>query len=92
MQSDSAPSGVLPTVRPQGMPPLITHEEALQLGEIEDHAAIEALVDRAWEARVERFGAERQLRRVRKSAVSPRPDGAPNVGLEVIQVEGEAAA
>jgi len=30
--------------------------EALRLGEIEDHAEIEALVDRAWRARVERFG------------------------------------
>ncbi len=38
------------------MPPLITPEEALRLGEIEDHAEIEALVERAWEARVERFG------------------------------------
>src|SRR3954467_7450648 len=38
------------------MPPLITREEALRLGEIEDHAEIEALVDRAWAARVERFG------------------------------------
>jgi biotin synthase len=37
------------------MPPLITRTEALQLGEIEDHAEIEALVARAWEARVERF-------------------------------------
>ena len=37
------------------MPPLITREEALQLGEIEDHAEIEALIERAWEARVERF-------------------------------------
>src|SRR6202034_1211115 len=37
------------------MPPLITHEEALQLGEIEDHDEIEALIGRAWEARVERF-------------------------------------
>jgi len=35
---------------------LITYEEALQLGEIEDHAEIEALIERAWEARVERFG------------------------------------
>jgi biotin synthase len=34
---------------------LITREEALQLGEIEDHAQIEALIERAWEARVERF-------------------------------------
>jgi biotin synthase len=38
------------------MPPLITREEALRLGDIEDHAEIEALVERAWEARVERFG------------------------------------
>ena len=37
------------------MPSLITREEALRLGEIEDHAQIEALVERAWEARVERF-------------------------------------
>jgi biotin synthase len=35
---------------------MITREEALALGEITDHAEIEALVDRAWEARVERFG------------------------------------
>src|SRR3954449_7375421 len=38
------------------MPPLITREEALALGEIEDHAAIEALVERAFEARRDRFG------------------------------------
>jgi biotin synthase len=37
------------------MPPLITREEALQLGEIEDHGEIEALIMRAWQARVERF-------------------------------------
>jgi biotin synthase len=37
------------------MPPLITREEALQLGELEDQAEIEALVERAWAARVERF-------------------------------------
>ena len=37
------------------MPPLITYDEALALGEIEDHAEIEALVERAWKARVERF-------------------------------------
>src|ERR1017187_6231529 len=37
------------------MPSLITREEALRLGEIEDHGQIEALVQRAWEARVERF-------------------------------------
>jgi biotin synthase len=38
------------------MPPLISREEALRLGELEDHDAILALVDRAWEARQERFG------------------------------------
>jgi biotin synthase len=37
------------------MPPLITREEALRLGELEERAAIEALVERAWRARVERF-------------------------------------
>src|SRR6266498_7722 len=39
-----------------GMAPLITREEALELGELEDHTAIEALVERAWQARQERFG------------------------------------
>src|SRR6201997_2523725 len=38
------------------MAPLITREEAARLGEIDDHAHIEALVERAWEARRERFG------------------------------------
>jgi biotin synthase len=38
------------------MPPLITPAEALRLGELEDPAAIEALVERAWRARRERFG------------------------------------
>jgi len=38
------------------MPPLITSEEALALGQLEDRAEIAALVERAWEARVERFG------------------------------------
>jgi biotin synthase len=38
------------------MPPLITPSEALRLGELEDHAEIGALVERAWRARVERFG------------------------------------
>ena len=37
------------------MPPLISYDEALALGEIEDHAEIEALIERAWRARVERF-------------------------------------
>ena len=37
------------------LPPLITYEEALALGDIEDHAEIEVLIERAWRARVERF-------------------------------------
>src|SRR5216110_2476242 len=38
------------------MPPLISRDEARALGRLTDHADIEALVDRAWRARVERFG------------------------------------
>ena len=38
------------------MPSLITRAEALEFGRIEDHDEIEALIRRAWEARVERFG------------------------------------
>jgi biotin synthase len=38
------------------MPPLITREEALRLGELEEPAEIEALVERAWRVRTERFG------------------------------------
>src|SRR5438477_3944483 len=38
------------------MPPLITPEEALGLGELTALAEIEALVERAWRVRVERFG------------------------------------
>jgi biotin synthase len=38
------------------MPPLITTAEALRLGEIQDHVEIEELVERAWRARVQRFG------------------------------------
>jgi biotin synthase len=43
------------------MPPLITREEALRLGEEEDHAAIGTLVERAWRVRVERFGDSTDL-------------------------------
>ncbi len=43
------------------MPPLITYEEALQLGAIEDHAQIEALIERAWLARLEHFGDSTDL-------------------------------
>ena len=38
------------------MPPLISRDEALRLGEIEDRAQVEALVERAWRVRLERFG------------------------------------
>src|SRR5258705_190548 len=38
------------------MPPLIDQDEALALGEMEGHAEIEALVDRACQARMDRFG------------------------------------
>jgi biotin synthase len=38
------------------VPPLISREEALRLGEIEDRSEIESLVDRAWRVRLERFG------------------------------------
>src|SRR5579875_4080148 len=37
------------------MPPLITRDEALRLGELEDPVEIEALVERAWAARRDRF-------------------------------------
>jgi biotin synthase len=39
----------------RAMPPLITRDEALSLGELEDHREIEALIERAWRVRVERF-------------------------------------
>ena len=38
------------------MLPLITVEQALRLGELEDRAEIEVLVERAWRARTEHFG------------------------------------
>ncbi|HLI31115.1 MAG TPA: biotin synthase BioB [Solirubrobacteraceae bacterium] len=43
------------------MAPLITREEALALGELSEHSEIEALVERAWQARQERFGASTDL-------------------------------
>jgi biotin synthase len=43
------------------MPPLITRKEALRLGELEEHAEIEALVERAWQARTERFAESTDL-------------------------------
>jgi biotin synthase len=38
------------------MPPLITFDEALELGELTDRTDIERLVERAWAVRSERFG------------------------------------
>lgn len=43
------------------MPPLITPEEALQLGALTDPHEIEALVERAWAARVEYHGDSTDL-------------------------------
>src|SRR2546423_14912086 len=43
-------------IRCRPMPPLITREEALELGRLTDPADVEALVERAWRARGERFG------------------------------------
>src|SRR3954451_17839710 len=43
------------------MPPLITRDEALRLGEIEAHADIEQLVERAWRVRTELFGDSTDL-------------------------------
>ena len=43
------------------MPPLISREEAQRLGELEDRAEIEALVDRAWQARQDQFGDSTDL-------------------------------
>jgi biotin synthase len=43
------------------MPPLIDQEEALALGELEDHGEIEGLVERAFQARLDRFGDSTDL-------------------------------
>jgi biotin synthase len=43
------------------LPPLISPAEALALGEIEDHDAIVALVERAWQTRTGRFGDSTDL-------------------------------
>jgi biotin synthase len=39
-----------------GVPPLISFDEALELGALTDHEAIGELVERAWEVRTQRFG------------------------------------
>jgi len=43
------------------MAPLITFDEALALGELTSQEDILALVERAWEARQERFGDSTDL-------------------------------
>ena len=43
------------------MPPLITRDEALALGELEDRPSIEALIERAWHVRTERFADSTDL-------------------------------
>jgi biotin synthase len=43
------------------MPPLITRDEALALGELEDRPSIEALIERAWRVRNERFADSTDL-------------------------------
>src|SRR6266513_4374726 len=43
------------------MPPLISPQEALALGELEEHAEIEALVERAFRARLDHFGDSTDL-------------------------------
>ena len=56
------PGRRIPRIRPGvalgwgSVPPLISREEALRLGEITDRAEIEALVERAWQVRQDRFG------------------------------------
>jgi hypothetical protein len=65
------------------MPPLITREEALSLGELEDHSEIAALMERAWQVRVERLALDvhpwdpsTQLRFAPKRQIPKRPDPA----------------
>jgi biotin synthase len=43
------------------MPPLITFEEAIELGELTEHDDIERLVDIAWQVRQDRFGESTDL-------------------------------
>ncbi|MET0127812.1 MAG: biotin synthase BioB [Solirubrobacterales bacterium] len=43
------------------MPPLVTFDEALELGALSDHDEIGALIERAWEVRTERFGDSTDL-------------------------------
>src|SRR4249920_3191822 len=43
------------------MPPLVTFDEALELGALTDHDEIGELVERVWEVRTERFGDSTDL-------------------------------
>src|SRR5262249_11897332 len=43
------------------MPPLISFDEALELGALTDHDEIGALVERAWDVRRDRFGASTDM-------------------------------
>ena len=53
----SGPNVSLPkTPKGERMAPLISFDEALQLGELTDHDEIGTLVERAWEVRTDRFG------------------------------------
>ncbi len=67
------------------MSPLISRERAFRLGESEDDAEIEALVDRAPRAGRERFvDSGDMLRERRKRFVQPRPEGAPDTGRDLV--------
>src|SRR5688500_7411819 len=43
------------------MPPLITFEEAVELGALTDHEDVERLVDLAWQVRQDNFGQSTDL-------------------------------
>src|SRR6201988_2666855 len=45
-----------PTTRSPQMPPLITFDEAIELGQVSTQAEIPALGERAWQVRSARFG------------------------------------
>ena len=59
------------------MAPLISFDEALQLGELTDHDEIGALIERAWEVRTDRFGDSTDMCSLvnAKSGAAPRTAG-----------------
>ena len=72
------------------MPPLITYEEALELSRMEDRGEIEALIERAWKARLDNFGDSTDMW---KKQIPPRADQAPTRELPVlVHVEGNEEA